>query len=42
MFTLGELETEENSAKVASWECPTVLLLLMKDWVVSIDDRTQI
>ena len=30
-FTLGELETEENSGKVASWDFPTALPLLMKD-----------
>ena len=28
MFTLGELETEESSGKVASWEFPTALSLL--------------
>ena len=42
LFTLGELETEENSGKVASWEFPTALSLLMKDWVRSIDDRIQV
>ena len=42
MFTLGELETEENSGKVASWGFPTALSLLTKDWVRSSDDRTQI
>ena len=33
VVTLGELETEENSGKVASWEFPTALSLLTKDWV---------
>ena len=42
LFTLGELETEENSGKVVSWEFPTALSLLMKDWVGSIDDRTRV
>ena len=41
LFTLGELETEENSGKVASWEIPTALSLLSKDWARSIDDRNQ-
>ena len=42
LFTLGELETEENRGKVASWEFPTTLSLLTKDWVRSINDRTQV
>ena len=42
LFTPGELETEENGGKVASWEFPTALSLLTKDWVRSIDDRTQV
>ena len=31
LFTLGVLETEENSRKMASWEFPTALPLLTKD-----------
>ena len=42
LFTLGELETEENSSKMASWEFPKALSLLTKDWVGIIDDRTQV
>ena len=42
LFTLGELEAEESSGKVASWGFPTALSLLTKDWVRSIDDRTQV
>ena len=42
LFTLGELETEESSGKVASWEFATALSLLTKDWVRSVDHRTQI
>ena len=42
MFTLGELETEESSGKVASWEFSTALSLFTKDWVRSVDDQTQI
>ena len=42
LFTLGELETEESSGKVASWEFATALSLFTKDWVRSIDDRTQV
>ena len=42
LFTLGELETEENSGKVASWEFPVALSLLTKNWVGTIDDRTQV
>ena len=42
LFTLGELETEEISGKVTSWEFPTALSLLTKDWVGTIDDRTQV
>ena len=42
LFTLAELETEENSGKVASWEFPTALSLLTKDWVRRIDYRTQV
>ena len=42
LFTLGELETEESSGKVASWEFPTALSLFAKDWVRSVDDRTQV
>ena len=30
LFTLGELETEENSDKVASWEIPTAQSLFTK------------
>ena len=41
-FTLGELETEESSGNVASWEFPTALSLFTKDWVRSVDDRTQV
>ena len=42
LFTLRELETEENSDKVASREVLTALSLLAKDWVRSFDDRTQV
>ena len=42
LFTIGELETEESSGKVASWEFPTALSLFTKDWVRSVDDRTQV
>ena len=42
LITFGEQETDENSGKVASWEFPTALSLLTKDWVGSIDDRTQV
>ena len=42
LLTLGELETEDNSGKVASWEFPTALPPLTKDWVRSIDDRIQV
>ena len=42
LSTLGELETGENSGKVASREFPTAVSLLTKDWVRSIDDRTQV
>ena len=42
LFTLGELETEESSGKVASWEFPTALSLFTKDWIRSVDDRTQV
>ena len=42
MFTLGELETQESSGKVASWEFPTALSLFTKDSVRDIDDRTQV
>ena len=42
LFTIGGLETEESSGKVASWEFPTALSLLTKDWVRSADDRTQV
>ena len=42
LFTIGELETEESSGKVASCEFPTALSLLTKDWVRSVDDRTQV
>ena len=41
LFTLGELETEESSGKVAPWEFPTGLSLRTKDWVRSVEDRTQ-
>ena len=37
LFPLGELETEEYRGTVASWEFPTALSLLTKDWVGSID-----
>ena len=33
---------EENSGNVASWEFPTALSLLTKDFVRSINDRTQV
>ena len=36
------LETEETTGKVASWEFPKALSLLTKDWVRSIDARTQV
>ena len=39
VFTLGELEIEENSGKMASWEFLTALPLLTKGWSRSIDDR---
>ena len=42
LFTIGELETEESSGKVASWKLPTALSVLPKDWVRSVDDRTQV
>ena len=42
LFTLGGLETEESSGKVASWEFPPPLSLLTKNLVRSVDDRTQI
>ena len=42
LCTLWERETEKNSGKAASWEFPTALSLLTKDWVGSIDDRTQV
>ena len=42
LFTLGELETEENSSKVASWKFPTALPLLSKEWVGNSDERTQV
>ena len=42
LFTLRELETEESSGKVASWEFPTALSLFTKEWVRNTDDRTQV
>ena len=42
LFTLGELETEENGSKMASWEFPTALPLLSKDLARSFDELTQV
>ena len=39
---LLEQEKEDSSGAVVSWELPTALPLLTKDWVRSINDRTHV